>query len=149
VGLEETVSATVSAGGFLDVDLQYAWDQRTTLSAAASSAIEPVTTGVGGVEERQRASVGIARRLAPRTTASLDASYQRNGDLFFSDGDDKHRQFFVVSPSIVHQLSRYWDVSATYRFRAQQFGDSGDLAIGNSFFVTLSYRLSKLDLGHW
>jgi len=151
MGVEETVRA----GGFLDSSMQYALDDRTTLSYTASSAVEPTTTGDGGVEERQRVSVGITHRLAPRTSASLDASYQRNGNLFFSNddsdsGDDAdEQQFFSVSPSITHQLSRYWDLSATYRFRAEQTGDAGDLAIGNSFLVTLSYRLSKRDLGHW
>lgn len=122
----------------LDLSLSYAFDDVTKLELSGSRKTEP--SGGGTVVTRNRAQVSLTRRLSPMLTFRTDGSY------IASEQDERsgldQRTFFAVQPSLTWSLDRDWDLSASYRFRTQEF-ESGESASSNAAFLTLTYRLPR------
>jgi len=123
----------------IELNLSFAYDERTKIDLTGSRRTEP--SGGGTVVTRNRAQLSLSRRLTEQLTMKTDASFIEN------ESDTRNsleqRTFVAFQPSLTWNFERDWDVTASYRFRAQEF-EGDDLATSNAAFVTLTYRLPRM-----
>ena len=126
-----------SLGVAFGTGLQYAWTQRTSLSATASQSVEP--SGGGALRNRLRLGVYVEHRYLPRLTLSISADFQNDTDP--SDNDrSTARNYVTFSPRFKWKMTEEWDLSGSYRFRRQEFSDAGTAANSNVVLVTVTYH---------
>ena len=122
----------------LDLTLSYNFDDVTRVELSGSRKTEP--SGGGAVVTRNRAQVSLTRRLSPMLSFRADGSYIES-EAEQQSGLDQ-RNFLVVQPSLIWSIDRDWDLSASYRFRTQDF-ENGERASSNAAFLTLTYRMPR------
>ncbi len=119
--------------------------ERTTIRANVATGFSP--SARGELVERDSVGAGVDHRLTPRITFFVDGSFQRDtsqrGTSTTSDttGD---RMFWSVEPGVRWAFLPNWTASASYRYRSDDTGDSGDRAVSNAVFATVDYQMKAL-----
>jgi hypothetical protein len=131
-------------GFILDASASYQFDERTILEAGAARSVEP--SGEGTTFERDTLELSVKHDLSPRLLLGLEALYLENEDT----GDDRvgDRKYYSIQPRIRWRLAQDWDLTASYRYRAQKSRGSVSWADSNSVLMTVTYRSPKWVLGH-
>ncbi len=147
VGMQRSSTRSLVAGGAvestsdnsltLDIGLQKSWE-RSSLNGTISMGESP--SGSGTVLRTNQLGLGYSRQLSPRTTFSVNGSLVQNssGGGLDDAGDD--RLYLSVEPSLSWQASRWWTLSTSYRYRAQEYtGVDSGVAKSNAIFLNTAY----------
>ena len=124
-----------------------AWDvsykfERTTIRANVSSTFSPSASGE--LVERDSVRAGVDHRLTPSITLFVDGSFQRDTsqrDTSTTSDTTGDRMFWSVEPGIGWAFLPNWTASASYRYRSNDAGDSGERAVSNAVFATVAYKM--------
>ncbi len=119
--------------------------ERTTIRADVATGFSP--SARGELVERDRVGAGVDHRLTPRITLSVDGSFQRDTserDTSTTSDTTGDRTFWSVEPGVRWAFLPNWTASASYRYRSNDAGDSGDRAVSNAVFATVAYQMKAL-----
>lgn len=155
-----TLSLDLSAGGQFIWSEQGDGDRNTDLGFTVSGDVNwtpspkddlrltfersSVPSGTGTLQTRNRASAGYVRKLTRSVGLSLDIDFIMQEALDDQRGDD--RIFVQAKPRIFWAPFQNWELSASYRFRRQEFTGSNETAYSNAVFVTISYSSPYIGL---
>ena len=96
--------------------------------------------------------VGLGARydISERLIFLLDTSFfrnQTNNDDFITDDDQ--RSYYEVHPRLRWKLTRWWDVTASYRYRHQKYDGDDDSAESNAVYLSLTYNWPRESVARW
>ncbi len=128
-----------STGFNSDSSVNYTFE-RTTISAGITVGFAP--SARGELVEQDSVRAGVDHRLTPRVTLSVDGSFRRNTSTISDDAGD--RTFWSVEPGIRWAFLPNWTASASYRYRSNGDGDTGERAVSNAVFATVAYQMKAL-----
>jgi len=129
-----TTTKNRSNGESLDLNLSYFGDI-DSFNVGVSRSISPSSTGE--VNEVDRVSLTLTRRLSGSLTTSISGSYQVTSSA--SDAGSDERKNINVSPSMNWQYSPDVSVSLSYNYRQQQESLLDTDVDSNSVMLTLNY----------
>jgi hypothetical protein len=121
----------------LSASVDYLATELTTLGAGFSHEIEP--SSGGSPLQRNSFEANARHQFLPRLSGTLRTFFQMVEDPTEDDTGSDDRNYISVEPELTYQLAMDWDVSARYRFRSQESGNS-DRAYSNAIFATITYR---------
>ena len=123
--------------------------ERTVLTGRAKRELRP--TGSGRLIDSRSVGVDLRHRLSERLTFLLDTVVFRNetNNNSFNRLDDEERTFVDIRPKLRWQLTRWWDIVGSYRYRYQKYDDRNDSAKSNAFFINLTYQWPRESVSRW
>ncbi len=110
---------------------------RGTLNASVLNAAEPSSTGA--LRQRTRAQGYIFYRLTPKLSASFSGAVEYSEEVDAARDENDKRTFFSAQPSLVYDITESWQLTGSYRFRAQD-RDQDDFTASNAVFITISFN---------
>lgn len=129
-------------------------DWGTTFSAAISktflrgdtelSASRDISNDVNGRPiEVTRLRSNSLYRFSETLSAKLNLLFstsETNNDV----GSSVSRDYYQAEPALIWNLKKFWDLSASYRYRKQTFDDTSDDATQNAAYLTLTYLWPRI-----
>jgi hypothetical protein len=138
--------STSDTGLTLDLSLQKSWEissLRGTLSMSESPSGD-------GMRHTTKLGINYNRKLSPRTTFSVNTSLVENSSGGGRDDDSDDRRYVTFEPKLSWKATRWWTLSTSYRYRAQEYTASNDgVARSNAVFFNLSYVWPRENLRSW
>ncbi len=156
VGMDRSSSRYTGAGGVkestsntgltLDLSLQKRWEI-SSLSGTLSMSESP---SGDGVLHSTKLGIGYSRKLSPRTTLGINTSLVQNSSGGGLDDDSDDRRYVNFEPRLSWKATRWWTLSTSYRYRAQEYtaSDAG-IARSNAIFFNIAYVWPRESLGAW
>ncbi len=156
VGMDHSSSRTTGAGGVtqstsdngltLDLSLKKNWEI-SSLSGTLSMAESP---SGDGMLHTTKLGINYKRRLSPRTIFSFNTSLVENSSGGGLDDDSVDRRYVNFEPRLSWKATRWWTISTSYRYRAQEYtaSDAG-IARSNAIFFNIAYVWPRESLGAW
>ncbi len=133
-----------STGFNTDSGVSYTFE-RTTIRADVANGFSP--SARGEVVERALVGAGVDHRLTPRITLFVGGSFQRDTsqrDTSTTSDTTGDRTFWSVEPGVRWAFLPNWTASASYRYRSDDVGDTGERAVSNAVFATVAYQMKAL-----
>ncbi len=123
--------------------------ERTVLTGRAVRELRP--TGSGRLIDSRSVGLDLRHQLSERLTFLLDAKVFRNetNNNSFNQPDDEERTFLTINPRLRWQLTRWWGIAGSYRYRYQKYDDRNDSAKSNAFFIDLTYQWPRESVARW
>lgn len=97
----------------------------------------------GEIVQRDELEARVNKKLTPLTAAVVNLRYFRNERLG-SSGSATDRTYYLARIAINTRLNRYWGIGAGYRYRTQEYHESGDIAESNAVYLSIEYAKRNL-----
>ena len=112
--------------------------EKTTLEGAFTTLDLP--GGEGRMLNREGVTLGLKHRINERLEFTLDGIYIENKSAGGIVNAADSRTYYLIEPGLSWRISRWWTVTGSYRYRAQEnrVTNSG-LADSNALYLNLQY----------
>jgi hypothetical protein len=141
-----TAESTSDTGLTLDLSLKKSWEI-SSLSGTLSISESP---SGDGMRHTTKLGIGYNRKLSPRTTFSVNTSLIKNSSGGGRDDDSDDRRYVLFEPRLSWKATRWWTISTSYRYRAQEYtaSDNG-VARSNAIFINVAYVWPRESMSPW
>ncbi len=107
-----------------------------TFSARFEQSLSP--SGTGGGINSDRFTFQMTRKILPRLDFSLQTQFFSNESIE-DDNTSADRDYFEIEPRLNWNLTRWWSIATSYRYRRQERDSDPDSAESNAVFLSLNY----------
>jgi hypothetical protein len=95
-------------------------------------------SGEGLLLDSKQVTANFDSRLAPRWDLRFAAlALHNSAPSAFTGRQD--RKFVSIEPALEYELTRWWGLSVSYRYRWQSYEDEQNDAVSNAVFLNLTY----------
>lgn len=89
---------------------------------------------------REGVTLGLKHRINERLEFTLDGIYIENKSAGGIVNAADSRTYYLIEPGLSWRISRWWTVTGSYRYRAQENRETNSgLADSNAFYINLQY----------
>lgn len=131
----------------VSISFDKTWE-RMSLNGSLTTSSSP--GGEGRMLSRNSVALDFKRKLSERLNFALNTSYTRNETAGGVTVSGDTRTYFAIEPRLSWKASRWWTISGSYRYRAQEYteSDSG-VAESNAVYIGVEYVWPRPSYARW
>ena len=131
----------------ISISFDKKWE-RTSLNGSLSSSASP--GGDGRMLSRNSVSLGFNHKFTERLNFALDTVYTRNETAGGVKNSGDTRTYYSIEPKLSWRASRWWTISGSYRYRAQEYTETdGGVADSNAVYLNVEYVWPRPSYAQW
>ena len=99
---------------------------------------------------RNSVSLGFNHKFTERLNFALDTVYTRNETAGGVKNSGDTRTYYSIEPKLSWRASRWWTISGSYRYRAQEYTETdGGVADSNAVYLNVEYVWPRPSYAQW